>query len=172
MKAAELHLPGLELATSLLAENPSPGVYAQKLDEALAQAKAATERATRQDAPVDYAQPSEEHPAIDRFAPPKDYVPVAEIPFHPESAVSLKGKLLVALVGAFMSWTWIPRIFSSDITLGEAFLNLLYSAFFVFMFVYSALNAYKDIRNKYAKKSAGAKGSKNVKVLSDTDRAA
>lgn len=172
MKAAELHLPGLELATSLLAENPAPGVYAQKLEEALAQAKAATERATRQAAPVDYAEPAQEHPAIDRFAPPKDYVPVAETPFHPSSVVSTKGKLLVALVGAFMSWTWIPRIFSADIGLGEALLNLLYSAFFLFMFGYSALNAYKDIRNKFAKKSAGAKESQNVKVVSDTNRSA
>lgn len=180
MKPAALHIPGLELAESLLAENASPRDYAEKLEqaltrareEALAQAIAACERGSRHAAPLDYAQPAQEHPAIERNAPPRDYVPVVEAPFHPSGAVSTKGKLVVSMVGAFMAWSWIPRVFADNIGMAELGMNVLLTAFYLFMFGYPLICIFRDLRKKYFKASPSAKDAKNGKAVSDTHRSA
>lgn len=169
MKAAALHLPGLEMATNLFTENSNPRAYAEKLEEALVQAKAAAERDNRHEAPLDYAQPAQEHPGIDPNAPPKDYVPIAATPFNPSSVVSLKRKLMTALVGAVMSWIMVPRAFAANTDAMETLIDALGACFFLFMFGYSLYSAYKDIRKKLCTKGAGAQEVTNVKTVRNSN---
>lgn len=172
MKPAAQHLPGLELATSLLAENTHPGEYAIKLQEALGQAQAALERDTRQHAPLDYAQISESQAVIDQLTAPKDYAPSVKKSPHESNVVGIPGKLVVAAVGGILAWKCAPGIFDLGNSIVGTLLNTAITGFYVFMFGYALWSALVEARSKYLKKFAGAKESKNVETVSDRNRAA
>lgn len=176
MKPAAQHLPGLELASSLLAENTNPGDYATKLREALGQAQAALERDMRQDAPLDYAQISANQTETDHLAPPKDYVPVVKKSDPPGIMVNIPGKLVVSAVGGFLAWKCAPGIFDPDNSLVGTLLNTIITGFYLFMFGYALWSAMVEAHSKYIKKFllkfAGAKESKNVEAVSDRHRSA
>lgn len=170
MKPDAKHLPGLELALSLFTEDTSPRAFEQKLDTALAQSRADLERASRREPPLDYAQGEGMTVKEPSFGPPMDYVPVAPSPFNPAREISTTTKVVTALVGAFMTWHWVPNIFSAEHDGWAILLNLLFSAFWAFMFVYSSINVWRDFRAARAKKLNRDKDVQHGKAVRHSNR--
>lgn len=170
MKPDASHLPGLELANALFSEDGNPRVYGEKLSSALALSRAANERESRLEAPVDYAQPLvPQDPALDADGAPKDYVQPTGPVVHPVKTISVWAKLCIGLIG-FMGVKGIyPSLFNMDDSIPVLILSWIGGLFWLFVFVYSLVGVCKDVTAFVRKKSALIRKSKNDKAVRTPD---
>ncbi|MBI6885820.1 hypothetical protein [Pseudomonas putida] len=160
MKPDASHLPGLEMASAMLREQPGMHAYAQKLEESLGQARAAFERDTRSEAPADYAQPSDVVKPSEPDGAPRDYAPTTYHPYRPMLSRG-QGQLFAALIGYGGAYFTIRKM------LGDAYdpsgLDLFVDIFCIAFWGFAALYVtYDAVREKLRRRKA-APADKEVK---------